>query len=385
MNSMNTKKSAESLTKVKSQLTSKHPYFGMLASRLKHEENSAIDYFASNGKRFIYNPTYIETLDMDELFFILTNCVMHHILAHDMRKLNRKGVLWQLATDYAINNMLAKNKLKIPQGANYNKEYKDMYSEEIYEILKVEFTEQNGTSSYDDIKNLENFIKDKDGDSSIFKNINNPDDEKTQEEWDYAATLAKEVTLKNSSTPLGLERFAKKIKANDIDWKFELYNAINRHMRNNYAFMPPNKKHIYRGVALPSLTSDTLSLIVAIDTSGSIREDILGAFIGEFKSIMQNFPAVSIELLIADAKVHSHHTFMGGEEMDFPLKGGGGTDYRPTFEYIDANIPMSSMLLYFTDGEGIFPRIPPAYEVIWALSQNKNKIPFGRSLVIFDK
>jgi len=373
------------LTKAKSQLTSKHPYFGMLASRLKHEENSAIDYFASNGKRFIYNPTYIETLDMDELFFILTNCVMHHILAHNQRKLNRKGVLWQLATDYAINNMLAKNKLKIPKGANYNKEYKDMYSEEIYEILKVEFAEQNGTSSYDDIKNLENFIKDKDGNSSIFKNINNPDDEKTQEEWDYAATLAKEVTLKNSSTPLGLERFAKKIKANDIDWKFELYNAINRHMRNNYAFMPPNKKHIYRGVALPSLTSDTLSLIVAIDTSGSIREDILGAFIGEFKSIMQNFPAVSIELLIADAKVHSHHTFMGGEEMDFPLKGGGGTDYRPTFEYIDANIPMSSMLLYFTDGEGIFPRIPPAYEVIWALSQNKNKIPFGRSLVIFDK
>ena len=192
------------LTKAKSQLTSKHPYFGMLASRLKHEENSAIDYFASNGKRFIYNPSYIESLSIDELFFILTNCVMHHILAHNQRKLNRKGVLWQLATDYAINNMLAKNKLKIPKGANYNKEYKDMYSEEIYEILKVEFAEQNGTSSYDDIKNLENFIKEKDGDSSIFKNINNPDDEKTQEEWDYAASLAKEVGNKNSSTPLGL-------------------------------------------------------------------------------------------------------------------------------------------------------------------------------------
>ncbi len=372
------------LTKAKSQLTSKHPYFGMLASRLKHEENSAIDYFASNGKRFIYNPTYIESLSQDELFFILTNCVMHHILAHNQRKLNRKGVLWQLATDYAINNMLAKNKLKIPKGANYNTEYKNMYSEEIYEILKKEFAEQNGTSSYDDVKNLESFIKEKGGDSSIFKNFEKMD-EKEEDEWDYAASLAKEVGNKNSSTPLGLERFAKKIKANDIDWKFELYNAINRHMRNNYAFMPPNKKHIYRGVALPSLTSDTLSLIVAIDTSGSIREDILGAFIGEFKSIMQNFPAVSIELLIADAKVHSHHSFMGGEEMDFPLKGGGGTDYRPTFEYIDANIPMSSMLLYFTDGEGIFPRIPPAYEVIWALSQNKNKIPFGRSLVIFDK
>jgi len=372
------------LTKAKSQLTSKHPYFGMLASRLKHEENLQIDYFVSNGVRFIYNPEYIETLDIDELFFILTNCVMHHVLSHSQRKLSRKGPLWQLATDFAINNMLQKNKLKVPKGANFDKKYKNMYSEEIYELLKEEYSEQTGNNSFDDVKNLESFLKETGKNSSMFKNIENIDDEKTEDEWDYAQSIAKEVANKKSLMPLGLERFTKKLKANDVDWKFELYNAINRHMRNNYSFMPPNKKHLYRGFALPSLTSDTLSLIVAIDTSGSIREDILGAFIEEFKTIMQNFPAVSIELLIADAKVHSHHSFQGGEEMDFPLKGGGGTDYRPTFEYIDANIPMSSMVLYFTDGEGIYPRIPPAYEVLWALSQKKNKIPFGRSIVIFD-
>ncbi|MBN2824660.1 MAG: hypothetical protein JXQ76_05005, partial [Campylobacterales bacterium] len=161
------------------------------------------------------------------------------------------------------------------------------------------------------------------------------------------------------------------------------YNAINRHMRNNYAFMPPNKKHLYRGVALPSLTSDTLSLIVAIDTSGSIKEDLLGAFIAEFKSIMENFPAVAIELIIADAKVHAHYTFQGGDRLDFALKGGGGTDYRPVFDFVDVTIPNATMLLYFTDGEGIFPRIPPSYEVLWALSQNRAKIPFGRKIVIF--
>ncbi|MEA2028833.1 MAG: hypothetical protein U9N49_07645, partial [Campylobacterota bacterium] len=69
------------LTKAKSQLTTKHPYFGMLASRLKHESKEGIESFASNGERFLYNPHYIEERSMDELFFILTNCVMHHILA----------------------------------------------------------------------------------------------------------------------------------------------------------------------------------------------------------------------------------------------------------------------------------------------------------------
>lgn len=370
------------LTKAKSQLSSKHPYFGMLASRLKQEVNPKITTFASDGKRFLYNPEFIEKCSIDELFFILTNCVMHHILAHSQRKLDRKGYLWQLATDYAINSMLKKNKFKIPEGANFNNEFRNMYAEEIYEVLKKQLEVQNKDSSYDDAKLLDSFIKKNGGNRDLFKNMKKMA-QKEVEQWDYAASLAKEVASKKSSTPLGFERFSKKVKTNNIDWKFELYNAINKHMRNNYAFMPPNKKHIYRGVALPSLTSDTLSLIVAIDTSGSIKEDVLGGFIGEFKSIMQNFPAVSIELIIADAKVHSHLSFIGGEEMEFALKGGGGTDYRPTFEYIDANIPNSSMLLYFTDGEGIFPRIPPSYEVLWALSQRKNKIPFGRKIVIF--
>jgi len=96
---------------------------------------------------------------------------------------------------------------------------------------------------------------------------------------------------------------------------------------------------------------------------------------------MQNFPAVKIELIIADAKVHAHYTFQGGERMDFALKGGGGTDYRPVFDYIDANLPMSTMLLYFTDGDGWFPKYPPSYEVLWALSR-KAKVPFGRPLII---
>jgi predicted metal-dependent peptidase len=39
------------------------------------------------------------------------------------------------------------------------------------------------------------------------------------------------------------------------------------------------------------------------------------------------------ELLIANAKVHAHYTFSATEKMDFALKGGGATDYRPTFDY----------------------------------------------------
>jgi predicted metal-dependent peptidase len=369
------------LTKAKSQLTSKYPYFGMLASRLKHEAKEEIRSYASNGVRFLYNPSFVENCSVEELSFVLTNCVMHHILAHQQRKLKRKGFLWQLATDFAINNLLFKNGIKIPNGANFDKKYKNMYAEEIYEALKKERIEA-GLDAFEESENEKNQEEQEQNKFSKVRNIEENLDERDEEQWEYAQALAKEVATRKSLMPLGFERLAKKVEAKNIDWKFELYNAINRHMRNNYAFMPPNKKHLYRGFALPSLTSDTLSLIVAIDTSGSIQEEILAAFVEEFKTIMQNFPAVNIELLIADAKIQGVYSFRNAQDIDFALRGGGGTDYRPVFDYIDANFPMSSMLLYFTDGDGIFPRIPPSYEVLWALSNKKDRIPFGGSIVI---
>lgn len=380
------------LLKAKSQLTLKYPYLGMLASRLKHESSESISGYASNGVRFIYNPEFITKRSVDEVMFILTNCVMHHVLAHQQRQLNRKGPLWQLATDFAINNMLHQNGLTIPQGANFNEEFEGMYAEEIYvELKEAYFGAIDDAFEDDNARPNENLVpntqpKGEEDESGIFSNLANIEDDldaQTESEWQYAASITQEIAQRKSAMPSGLDRLAKKRKASNVDWRFVLYNAINRHMRNNYAFMPPNKKHIHRGFILPSLTSDTLSLCVAIDTSGSINDELLGLFLEEFKNIMQNFPAVQIELIIADAKVHGHYTFQGGEKMDFPLKGGGGTDYRPVFEYIDANLPMNTMLLYFTDGDGWFPKIPPAYEVLWALSRNA-KVPFGRGLVLFN-
>jgi predicted metal-dependent peptidase len=378
------------LQKAKSRLTITHPYFGMLASRLKHEPNASVNYYASNGVRFLYNPEFMASRSIEEIQFILTNCVMHHVLAHQQRRLNRKGSLWQIATDYAINTILHQSGLSIPKGANYNPEYEKMYAEEIYAILKEEYFQ--GIDAFDDDAaelppppQIGNASAEED-ESQAFNNLENIDDELGAEDesnWQYAASMAQEVAQRKSAMPSGFERLGKKVKTNSVDWRFELYNAINRHMRNNYAFMPPNKKHIWRGVALPSLASDTLSLCVAIDTSGSIDEALLGAFMSEFKNVMQSFPAIKIELIIADARVHGHYTFQGGEKLDFPIKGGGGTDYRCVFEYIEANLPMSTMLLYFTDGDGWFPKRAPNYEVIWALSRQA-KVPFGRPLVIFN-
>lgn len=54
------------------------------------------------------------------------------------------------------------------------------------------------------------------------------------------------------------------------------------------------------------------------------------------------------------------------------LHGGGGTDFRPAFRYVDGLVERGEFahlpgLLYFTDGYGVFPDVPPAYRAVFVM------------------
>ena len=56
------------------------------------------------------------------------------------------------------------------------------------------------------------------------------------------------------------------------------------------------------------------------------------------------------------------------------IKGGGGTDFRPVFEYVDELIRQKYFydlkgLIYFTDGYGEFPWVRPSYDTAFVFLQ----------------
>jgi len=61
------------------------------------------------------------------------------------------------------------------------------------------------------------------------------------------------------------------------------------------------------------------------------------------------------------------------------LKGGGGTDFRKVFEYIEEKSIELDCLVYFTDAEGSFPEEEPPYPVIWIV-QSRAGVPWGRRI-----
>lgn len=356
----------ERIEKAKSKLMLEHPYFGSIASGLKLTIDEDVEAFESNGTTFSYNDDYLNNLSIDELEFALANGAMHYALLHQNRTNNRESWLWQLATDYAVNAMLVKNSLFAPDRINYQKRFDEMYAEEIYAILENEIDEKEMTEQEEQ---------------------HNRKKEKMQEidslEVDEAFLAQLHQKMKNQGElPKNFKRLFPELFIHSIDWRSELHRYLNVHAKEDYRFFPPNKKHIHRGFALPALNSELLRIVVAIDTSGSVDTDLLATFFGHFQSIMESFPSFEIDLIECDAKIQEHRIFYPGDVIEYKAVGGGGTDFRPLFDYVEENLSDSQIIIYFTDGFGTFPNHAPNCDILWVMPEAIN-VPFGEVLEIF--
>lgn len=382
------------ISEAKAKLLVDYPYFGTLASRLELHQNDNIQAYLSDGIRFEYNDDYLLGLNQAELGFALSNGAMHAALAYENRQKGRMSWLWQLATDHAINAMLSANGLEPPMAIDLDPRFEGMYAEEIYAVLKDEIRneefdddESNETGFNEENRRKQEQMKNAEGDHDPGKKrgqmeVENVEQRVVDEEmFEQYANEALEKIAAQGDLPLDIERFFAVTDTGRVDWRRELYHAIDRHYRDNYRMMPPSKKLLYRGIYLPSLYSDTLRLTIAIDSSGSVDESLLSLFISEVESILIHFPSYVIDMVVCDAKIQGYRQFLSGEALEVEIKGGGGTDFRPVFDFIDESLDMPSLLLYFSDTKGTFPEIEPMYETIW-ISGETADVPFGRVLVI---
>lgn len=396
----------EKINKAKARLMLEHPYFGTVASSLQLEKNNDILTFSSNGSVMRYNSEYLDRLTVDEVEFVMANGAMHAVLQHQDRVNERTKWLWQTATDYVVNAMLVKNGMKLPQYAYYEEKFEGMYAEEIYDLLRAEMMDNSDHSmeqeteqitDSDDVgvdnlhmqkehtpdmnapqTELENDAEDKEE-----EHTSTPDVEALSEEMKEHLEQIFQKLKRQGNLPKDMHFVVPEYFSHKVDWREFLYGYIASHAKTTYSFNPPNMKYLYRGIYLPSLSSDLLRVIVAVDTSGSVDEALLGTFLGEVSSMMQQYPNYEIDLITADAKIQSHQTFLPGEMLDYQISGGGGTDFRPVFEYIDKQIDYPTLLLYFTDGQGTFPKEEPNYDLLWIMPEMLD-VPFGEVVVLGD-
>ncbi len=357
------------ISQAKAKLLVEYPYFGTVASKLELVVNDDIQSSKSDGLRLEYNSDFFDELTINEMEFIFANGAMHASLAYENRKNGRSGWLWQLATDYAINDMLVENGLDRPWQSHYSQRFSGLYAEEIYAELKDDILRDELEYEADDIDDVQDSKQ------------TTKDDFLNEQLFEEFTKSVLESEAKNGELPLEIDRFFELDFNSTIDWRDELRLAIDKFHKDDYRLIPPNKKFLHLGIYLPACVSDRFNLVIAVDSSASVDSELLNQFLGEVNFLMESIQNYQIELIICDDKIQSHQTFYSGDILECDIKGNGGTDFRAVFEFIESKLDDTKLLLYFTDLDGVFPQTKPTYDVKWVTTK-EIEIPFGDIIIL---
>jgi predicted metal-dependent peptidase len=197
-------------------------------------------------------------------------------------------------------------------------------------------------------------------------------------EWQIAVEQAETVAKVAGKLPGGAVRALEAAQAAKVDWRELLRRAWSDTIPADYSWMRPNRRHIWSGLYLPGVTSEGVGEIaIAVDCSGSVSSRQLGLFESEVRSILAGQRPRLVHVLYFDAVVQKVETYQAGQPVSLSPVGGGGTNFRPCFEWLADKGIVPETLVFLTDMCGTFPSNIPAYPVIWA-STEARRAPFGQ-------
>jgi predicted metal-dependent peptidase len=401
------------LSAARTRLILDKPFLGALVLRLPMiaADPNWCRSTATDARAFYYNREFIDALSLDHVQFMLAHEALHCALSHFARRLHRVKHRWDVACDHAINPLLVEDGLRPPPGTLLLDEFKGMTAEEIYPYIKDDTEEETlDDHAYDDAeggqqgnkpnppppKNGRDSGKSKDkpeqgeGDSATSE----PDDqqqgaaqppplsaterEQLSVQWQERMAGAAQLALQAGKLSGSLARLVDHLLQPQLPWRMLLARYLIAVARDDYSYMRPSRRE---GAAiLPSLRSSHIDIAVALDVSGSIKEDELNEFIAEVNAIKGQIQA-GITLHACDDKLAADGPwrYEAWEEIKLPrsFPGGGNTDFRPVFSWLENLDRRPDLLVYFTDALGEFPKNEATFPVLW-LVKGKATVPFGQ-------
>lgn len=352
----------EKLLKARISLLIRHPFFGNLATRLMLSQADWCETAATDGRHFFYNPSFIMSLSVKELEFLFAHEVLHNAFEHMLRRDSRDALLFNVAADYAINQILVDEKIgKFIKNGLLDEKYRGMAAEEIYDLLYENADKINLQDLLDSL--LDDHLDGKDGDGDDDSDgqgkgkgrpqLSESEREKIRAEL-KAALLQAAQSVDAGSLPAGLARLVEGLTAPKLSWKDILRNHIQCSIKSDYTFMTPAKKSMGTPFRLPGMKRDeTIDICVGIDCSGSIDNETLREMLSEVQGIMSQYTDYKIHVWSYDTEVGNPVVYRadeGGDISEYVPKGGGGTNFIASYKYMEENGIVPNTYINFTDG-----------------------------------
>lgn len=389
---------ADRLATARTRLVLDRPFLGALTLRLPlvAAEGAWCRTTATDARTLYYNPDYVDALTIEELEFVLAHEALHCALGHFARRQHRVRHRWDVACDLAINPLLAGEGLKPPPAALMIDAFAGMSAEEIYPCLDEQ----------DEQETLDEHLYDDSGDAGGGERERDPDAEPSSqgsaggeagqggggarppppsaavrerlaEQWRQHMAGAAQTARDAGQLSGTMARLVNHRLQPTLPWRALLAQYLRSCGRDDFSYLRPSRRD--GDAILPSLHSAQIDVVAVIDSSGSISDGELRAFLGELDAIKGQASA-RVTLHACDREMAAAGPWVSEpwETLTLPedLGGGGGTDLTPPFAWIEREGLRPDLLIYFTDAEGLIPKLAPPYPVLWVV-QGSGAVPWG--------
>ena len=396
---------------------------------------------ATDGRFLFYEPEWMikvyqkeKTAMTRNIMHVILHCIFQHAFIHEAMD----QVRWDLAVDIAVENLINEQDLDCFRCEREKRQ------KEVLRSLNLPFTTLTAERIYrwlvtcdkdeEELKALREFFKADEHDLWYFHEpsdtpgpVNNPEqqqnpehdptedlppqdndggDDKSQKEQDWEDISKRiQVDLETSNRKAGSETGSmlmelKELHRERYDYstflrKFavlgeeiminpdEFDNVFYTYGLELYGDMPLIEPLEYKEV------NRVRDFVIVIDTSASTSGDLIQKFMQKTYNLLKGsenfFSKVNLYLIQADMEVQDV-TFI--DDLDkleqyvsnLQLKGKGGTDFRPAFEYVNTLIEEQKFrklkgLIYFTDGFGAFPQKKPPYDTAFVFIRDESYEP----------
>jgi predicted metal-dependent peptidase len=365
-----------------------HPYLACALARLPVVDAGDRGWcptMATDGYYIYVNPEYCESLHEDEITGVFAHEVLHCVLGHLDRRGERRRGVWNVAVDHATNLLLRDFGFRLPKNGYCDQRFRGLTGEQIYAQLRAE--------GWEDVHvGFDLHLEPGDLEGMGQRQLDYPSaEERRRLRVSVLRDMAKERARRGQGLwPGEMQREIDHATRSQVSWQQLLARFFSDIRRTDYRLFPFNKKHLWRGIYLPSAgIPGPDHIVLAIDTSGSIAAHELAQFLSELDRL-RAFTDCKLTLIHCDACVQKVDVSNGRDQTVLPssggrrqLAGGGGTDFRPVFEWVREQQrkgePPPDALIYCTDGDGYFPTQAPSYPVVWIVKPvSTASFPFGQ-------
>ena len=362
--------------KAKALLILDHPFFGTAVSRrpIKYGDEVPTAGMSATGQMML-NPAWVEPLTVKNIMFLMAHEAMHYMLSHALRRKHRKFEAWNVACDKVINDTLIDAKVgDFIDGGVTMEEGRNHASEELYDET------------------------DDDCDGGIGKDIGDIVDENGQvldeSQVHQLEAQAKIETIQSAKVaketgklPSSIERMVDEMINVITPWHEKLERYMSSKVKDGYSWNRPNRRFVGEGIYLPGYdyTPRMGEIVIAVDTSGSLSSKELSYFNAHINRILETCLPEKVTVLYCDYDIGGEVEYTP-DDLPLVLKpvGGGGTRFKPVFDWLLNYQGEVECLIYFTDGWGDQHELEePAVSTVW-LTTDKEEFPFG-DIITFEK